>query len=409
MRFFLVLIFVSVFIVSIDAQPCSPPAIVANAKSVNIFSPEQEMILGELTVQQLAREFRPIRDPKLLALVEGIGEKVIKHIPNAGPKFRFHIIDYPTANAFNIPGGHVFVSRKLIALVHNEDELASVIAHELGHAAVHHGAVDLTDSMKRILNVTSVGDRRDIIEKYNRLIENARTKRINRSSGHENEQQLEADAIGLFAMVAAGYDPNAMFNLFDRLTESEGKTGSWFGALFGNIKPAQKRLREMANATSKLPQNCRDGRTANTSEEFLKWQADVVRFRESGRQEELPGLIWRRGLEPKLRSDITHLAFSPNGMLLLAQDDFGITVIEREPLRVLFQIPAEEAQDASFTPDGEHIVFTTENLRFEKWNIPSQTAVAVREVVIRSNCQEHALSPDGNFLLVWTWAGTRIS
>jgi hypothetical protein len=304
----------------------------------------------------------------------------------------------PETNAFNIPGGHVFLSRKLVAFVQNEDELAGVIAHELGHAVVRHGATDMSEVLRKILGVSALGDRRDIIEKYNLLIERARTKSFSRRRDHENEQQLEADRVGLFAMVAAGYDPAAFASFFDRLTESEGKTGGWVSDLFGKTRPEHKRLREMIRVTEQLAPACRDGRNAKATGDFLKWQADAVFFREAGRKEELPGLLWKKDLAPKLRSDVSHFAFSHDGNFLLAQDDFAVTVIAREPLQVLFQIPVEEANEASFTPDGQFIVFTTENLRYEKWSIAERKPVQVRELVLRRDCWEHKLSPDGNYL-----------
>jgi len=363
-----------------------------------MFSPQQEMILGELTVQRLASEFREVYDPRLVAYVNELGAKLVKHLPPTGLTFTFHIIEYPEANAFNIPGGHVFLSRKLIALASSEDELASVIAHELGHASVHHGAVDMSDRMRRILKINAVGDRNDITEKYNRLIENARTRRSPEGRDHEDAQQLEADSIGFFAMVAAGYDPDATFTFFDRLTESEGKTGSWFSELFGSTRPEQKRLREISEATAKLPAACRDGRVAKATEDFLKFQADVVMFREANRKEELPGLLWKKELSPKLRSDVSHLAFSADGKMLLAQDDFSISIIDREKMQVLFQIPVERANDAMFTPDGKYVVFMTENLRFERWDVAEKKPLEARELVLRQNCWEHELSPDGNYL-----------
>jgi hypothetical protein len=381
-----------------EAQDCTPPSIVTTTKSANLFSPEQEMIFGELVVQKMTGEIRIVRDERLLAYVNNLGERLTKHLPPTGLRFQFHLIDIPEANAFNIPGGHVFLSRKLVAFVNSEDELVGVIAHELGHAAVRHGATDISKSLRTILNITALGDRKDIAEKYNLLIERARTKRLPASPAHEGEQQLEADRIGLFAMVAAGYDPLAFSAFFDRLTETEGKTGNWFSDLFGNTRPEQKRLREMIHLTEQLPPACRDRRAAKSTEDFLRWQADVVSFREAGRKEELPGLIWKKELAPKLRSDVSHLAFSQDGRHLLAQDDFAVTVIEREPLRVLFQIPAEDANEATFTPDGEFVVFTTRGLRYEKWSVAENKATQVRELVLRRNCWEHKLSPDGNYL-----------
>src|SRR5262245_475295 len=82
---------------SAHSQTCSPPSITANANSKNLFTPQQEMVMGDLTVQGLAREFRQLRDPVLLAYVESIGAKIIKHLPQTGLRFQFHIIDYPEA------------------------------------------------------------------------------------------------------------------------------------------------------------------------------------------------------------------------------------------------------------------------------------------------------------------------
>src|SRR6185503_9859785 len=151
----------SVFCSFSSAQECAPPKIVANARSSNLFSPEQEMIFGDLAIQNRAGEIRFVRDERLLAYVKEIGERLIKHLPPTGLKFQFHVIDLSSANAFNLPGGHVLISRKLIAFCNNEDELAGVIAHELGHAAVRHGAVDISEALRKILNVTTLGDARD--------------------------------------------------------------------------------------------------------------------------------------------------------------------------------------------------------------------------------------------------------
>jgi len=396
--FLLILLCAGLCSVVASAQDCNPPAITANSHLYNIFSPEQEMVLGELNYQRMSGDSRFIQDQKLLAYVRAIGEKLVRHLPPTGLKFQFFIIDMPTANAFNTPGGYVFISRKLISFTKTEDELAGVMAHELGHATVHHAAADMSDYFKKILNVTQLGDRKDVIEKYNLFIERARTKSVSRNEGHESDQQLEADRIGLFAMTAAGYDPNAFTEFFERLVEEKAKSGNWFTNAFGSSSPTQKRLREMVKVTELLPAACRDNRSANASEAFLKWQADVVVFRESDAAEELPGLMWKRELAPQLKSDISHFAVTQDGAYFLAQDDFAITVVQREPLKIAFQIPVVDARPASFTPDGKFVVFGTDGLRFEKWNIAEAKPVEVRELVVRRDCWEQAYSPDGKYL-----------
>ena len=356
------------------------------------------MILGELNYQRMAGETRYIQDQKLLAYVREIGEKLVRHMPPTGLKFQFFIIDIPEANAFNTPGGYVFISRKLIGFTKTEDELAGVMAHELGHATVRHSASDISELLKKILNVTQLGDRKDITEKYNLLIERERTKRISQSSNHDSAQQVEADRLGLFAMVAAGYDPNAFSEFFARLTEAKAKSGNWFTNIFGSSSPTEKRLREMIKATEQLPAACRENRTANTSQQYLNWQADVVSFHQNQIEEELPGLLWKRELSPRLKSDIWHLAMGSDGKYFLAQDDFAITLVQRDPLKVAFQIPTTDARPASFTPDGKFVMFGTESLRFEKWSIADAKPVEVRELVVRRDCWEQEFSPDGKYL-----------
>ena len=356
------------------------------------------MILGELNAERMAGEIRYLQDEKILAYVREIGERLVRHLPPTGLKFQFFVIDIPEANAFNTPGGYIFISRKLIGFTKTEDELAGVMAHELGHAAVRHSATDMSELFKKILNVTQLSDRKDITEKFNLLIERERTKSVSRSSGHESAQQLEADRIGLFAMVSAGYDPNAFSEFFARLTEAKAKSGNWFTSIFGGSSPTDKRLREMIKATEMLPPACRENRNANASERYLNWQAEVVSFRRAQVAEELPGLIWKRELAPQLKSDIWHVAIAGDGKYFLAQDDFAITLIQRDPLKVAFQIPTTDARPASFSPDGKFVMFGTESLRFEKWSIAEAKPVELRELVIRRDCWEQQFSPDGKFL-----------
>ena len=63
-----------------------------------------------------------------------MGQRVARHLPDTGIHFEFLLYDRPEIQAFSMPGGRIYVSRKMIAFLKNEDELAGVLGHETGHA-----------------------------------------------------------------------------------------------------------------------------------------------------------------------------------------------------------------------------------------------------------------------------------
>ena len=73
-------------------------------------------------------------------LVSQLSDKVFS-------RYYFRVMDSPEINAFALPGGYVYVTRGLLALVNNEAELAGVIGHEIGHIIFHHGAKQMVRSI----------------------------------------------------------------------------------------------------------------------------------------------------------------------------------------------------------------------------------------------------------------------
>ena len=385
--------------VSAQQQPCTQPLTLPTATEPNIFSDEQEIFLGEAVAEYIQRNYRVIEDPEVTEYLTSIGQRLTKHLPINRLRFQFFLVDLPDANAFVLPGGRIFVSRKLVAAALTEDELAGVIAHELGHLVTHEGAIHTTRLFKEVLGVTSVGDRRDIFEKYNQLIENANRKREAFKPQDREKGQLFADQAGMFALVAAGYDADAMARFWDRITGTQGKKGNWLTDLFGSTRPEQKRLREMVKAAQSLPVECRQKSAASQSELFAQWQSKVVAYNGLGRKELLHGVLSKQQLTPPLRSDIVHLRFSPDGAYILAQDDAGINVLSREPFASLFRIDTEfDTYHANFTPDSKEIVFYSDNLRVERWSISEAQRTDVKEVVLLKGCLQTQLSPDGKLL-----------
>lgn len=380
-------------------QDCAPPVILPSAAEPNIFTQEQEVYLGDAVAEHIQRNYRVIEDPVVTDYVTRIGQRLVKNLPLNSLKFQFFLVDLPDANAFVIPGGRVYLSRKLVAAAQTEDELASVMAHELGHLVARHSAIDVTRKFKEVLGVTQVGDRRDIFEKYNQLIENLGRKPDAIKVRDREKGQIVADQAGLFALVTAGYEAAAMARFWDRITETKGKKGSWVSDLFGTTRPEEKRLREMLKVTETIPAACRQRLVAGQPEQFKQWQSQVISYSGLGRKEVLHGVIAKQQLNPPLQSEILHLRFSPDGRYLLAQDDAGINVLSREPFEPLFRIETtDDTYYAKFTPDSQEIVFHTDNLRVERWNITEQKQLDAKELVIRKGCLQTELSPDGRLL-----------
>ena len=377
-------------------QVCPQPPALERVTGKNIFNEQQEIDLGDASADSLAHEFALIDDPALTAHVEKLGQRLAQYLPPNHLRFRFYLVDLPEVNAFSLAGGRIYVARKLVALTRSDDELAGVLAHEMGHIVTHQQAIQATRLLKLVLGVTDVGDRADIYDKFQRLMENERRKPLHISEESESDQYI-ADQVALFAMARAGFAPQAYVDLWDRFNATHGKTGSWFSDLFGQTKPEQKRLRELLKSVSGMPAECAQiTQTSNT--EFAAWQDRVIAAATGRHAESLPGLLVRQKLTLPLRPDVNNLRFSPDGNYLLAQDAGGIHVLTRNPFQFLFFIEAPDADRAFFSPDSKSVIFKTPSLRVEQWDVATQKRTSVHEILLHLGCLQSALSRDGKCL-----------
>jgi WD40 repeat protein len=381
--------------ISLSAQQCPlPPSPFQH--EANIFSPEQEMQLGEVMAQHVEGEFAVVKDAELNRRLQQLGERLLSALPPDGIHYQFFLIDLPVANAWGMAGGRIYVSRKTVAFVRSEDELAGVLAHEIGHIYTHQQAIDFSRWFKEELRVTQVSDREDIFNRYHQLLESRKIGGI--SARREERKQLVADQLALYALARAGYEVRAFADFLDRLTETKGNTGGFWSDLFGTTTFESKRLRELLKTSAAMPAACIEQKQLASQEAFSKWQSDVIAYSASAGKEQLQGVLLKRALEPPLQGELSHLRFSPDGRYLLAQDDGGITVISREPPAPMFHIDAEDAFPAQFTADSQSVLFHTSSLRVESWSVAQRKRDWVHELVIPKRCLQSELSPGGRYL-----------
>jgi WD40 repeat protein len=382
-------------------QKCpAPPAITAPADA-SIFNTQQELMLGDVLAERMERNVRIIYDEKLTERMNGVMNKILAQLPPTQLKFRVILIDSPDINAFSYGAGRIYVTRKMVAFLRNDDELAALLGHEMGHILSHQTAILVTREFHEILGVDSVTDKKDIAEKYNRLQDNfARNRGLAEKIVHSLEKEEEpnqylADRVGIHAVAGAGYSTEGFVDLFDRVAQTHGKTGSGLSDFLGLIKPNEKRLREMHNSLASLPAECRSTTTAAATPDFLAWQSEVIANVGSGRKEKLVGVVSKKKLDPPLQTDILNAKFSPDGQYSLAQDDSSIYVFSNDPFEFLFRISSPEAYFANFSPDSKQIRFLTEGLQVQEWSVEDEERSSVHDVTIPEGCIQTALSHDG--------------
>lgn len=378
---------------------CPPLQAPASDPSKLLITSQQEMALGNFFRQQYESEFLAIDDDAVVAYLRRVGERVARHLPDTGLHYEFLLYDQPEVQAFGMPGGRVYVSRKMVAFLRNEDELAGLLGHELGHMAARQQALEVSQQLRDVLGVKSLSDDDDLFEKYNELIERVRMKkRHSAPEGEENKSQMVADQLGVQAVARAGYLPQAFPDFLDRLMQTKGKTGSWFSDLFGATPPNSKRLRESLKDVSGLPPACIEAKQPAPSDEFRQWQTAVLNYRGIGHGERLPSVLTRRQLNDPLRGDIENFRFSPDGKYLLAQDEGGIYILTRDPLKFVFRVDSPGVGSAQFSPDSRQVVFFSSGLNVETWDIDRQERTSVADVPALRGCRQTALSPDARYL-----------
>jgi len=396
-----VCIFSLLAVSSVNSAQTTCPALQAPYmdSSKLLFSPQQEQELGEIVRQQMESRFRIIDEGQLTGYLKAVGERVSQHLPETGLRYEFLLYDQPEIQAFSMPGGRVYVSRKMAAYLRNEDELAGLLGHELGHLVARQQAQDMSRMFRDVLGIKSLSSDEDLFGLYNQFVESVRLKKIHaRSYGEEEKSQKIADQLGVQAVARAGYSAQAFPTFLDRLMETKGKSGNWLSDLFGYTRPDSKRLREALKDVGTLPASCIDRRAPVPSDDFHQWQAAVLHYQGIGHAEHLAGVLSRKKLADPLRGDIENFRFSSDGKYLLAQDEGGIYVLSRDPLQYLFRIDTVDAESAQFSPDSREVVFFSSGLRVETWDIDHQEQTSVSDVPAVRGCRQAALSPDAKYL-----------
>ena len=193
----------------------------ANAGPFSV-SPAKERRIGQEAAADIEKN-APIVSGPVADWVERVGQKLVA-VSDPEFQYNFHVIDSPEINAFCLPGGHIYVYTGLRKVVKTDDELAAVLAHEITHAEEHHYAKASAKANGRgtLLTIGSILlGLPPMAAQAVGIIDLSMTQKYSRSA------EYQADREGLARMERAGFDPDAMINVLQRLA-AEDQTDSAF-------------------------------------------------------------------------------------------------------------------------------------------------------------------------------------
>jgi predicted Zn-dependent protease len=188
--------------------------------------PEAEADLGRQAFQQIMNETPVSQDPALHEYVTRIGERIVRASDSPYPDWQFVVFESEQANAFALPGGRVGVFRGMLRVAADEAQLATVLGHEVGHVNARHGAERMVAEhlialgLRLVATLLAAGDVQIPPDLLVALGASAAELGIVRP--FSRNQELEADALGLGYMAAAGYEPTAAIEFWRRMQQLSG-------------------------------------------------------------------------------------------------------------------------------------------------------------------------------------------
>ena len=211
-----------------------------------IVSESDEIALGLKSYQDVLSKAKLSKDPQINVQVKRVGTRIAKVANRPDYAWEFTVIDdSKTANAFALPGGKVAVYTGLLPYTKDDNGLAFVLAHEVGHAIARHGGERMSEQLfiqlgQQGLNLAIANKSAAAVEAIN--LGYGLGTQLGVTLPFSRAQELEADHIGLILMAKAGYDPREAPKFFERMMAGQSKKN----LEFLSTHPAdERRIREL--------------------------------------------------------------------------------------------------------------------------------------------------------------------
>ena len=207
----------------------------------SIISQEKEIAIGRQYAEQIDKQAKILKDPMVNEYVNRVAQNLARNSDLRIP-LNIKVIEDPSINAFTLPGGYMYINTGTILAADEEDQMAGVMAHEIGHAAARHWASTMTKAtllqfatIPMMMVPMSYPVYMGVMEAYMNGVPLAFLK-------FSRKQEEEADFLGLQYMYKAGYDPNAFVAFFGKVMDEERHNPGSMAKIFADHPPTGDRI-----------------------------------------------------------------------------------------------------------------------------------------------------------------------
>ncbi|MBI3947182.1 MAG: M48 family metalloprotease [Armatimonadetes bacterium] len=211
------------------------------------YTDAEEGKLGKEGAAEVEKEFKVLKDAKQLARVEGILKVIAPVTERPKVVYKAKILDTDDINAFSLPGGYIYVTRRLLETVGSDDELAGVLAHEVAHNTHFHSLEQLERSAKleqkvmlAVIAAVLVG--REHVDPGTLLFLGTVLK-LNAVNGYGQRAEVEADDAAVdYLIKSKQYNPNGVLQFMERLLRAERQQPEVPLGIFQTHPPTRERV-----------------------------------------------------------------------------------------------------------------------------------------------------------------------
>ena len=241
-------------IIALALSGCLGKTPVTDRNQIVFMSEKEESTLGANSYQEILAKSKISTDQTQTQRIKRIGERIAIAADKPNFQWEFNLVENDQVNAFCLPGGKVVVYTGILQVAKNDDQLATIISHEVAHALARHGA----ERMSHQQISSGVGQIGAVLiqgyaPEYSSAFNTAYSTGVNVgimlpfSRSHENE----ADEIGIHLMYKAGYNINEAVTFWKNMKKLKGNSSST-NSFFSTHPSDDERIGNIAKIVKKI-------------------------------------------------------------------------------------------------------------------------------------------------------------